>query len=252
MGVFNGDSIYNGDALYKGNSISNSLYNENALKETLFLSKFDNYNDSLQQDIPDIGYPYIFDPTKQSVKHSVEFLFSKYINGIDNTYIQNDYVGFEKDIETKFLSSEAWIRISGTRYDFGVRFWIGPDFILADPNFSSTEWGMFGPWMGADYIDSYTMFNGTANAQYNYVKFGVAPRDMWFFYSNVYDVDAKEIRYYMNGDIMLIVKLKNDYEKWAFKIKQAESGKNTRIVYTGVFGYDKSENGGTSYPITTL
>lgn len=255
MGVFNGDSIYNGDALYKGNSISNSLYNENALKETLFLSKFDNYDDAIQQDTPDVGDPYIFDPTKQSVKSTVVFLFSKYMNAIDDTYIQDDFVGFEKDIETKFLSSEAWIKISGSRQDFGLRFCIGPDSMFADPLFSPSIWGVFGPFLGDDNIDSYTMLNGTTlvnSGGYRFAKFGTAPRDSWFFYSSVYDVDEKEIRYYINGDIMLIVKLNTDYEKWSFRLNQRNSGKNTQIAYAAVFGYDKSENGGTSYPVTTL
>lgn len=256
MGIYNGKSIYNGNAIYNGKSIYNgdALYKEDGsvLKETLFLSKFDNYNDAIQQDIPDVGDTYIFDPTKQSVKHTVVFLFDKYMNAIEDSYIQDDSVGFEKDIETKFLSSEAWIKINGNRDDYGVWFCIGPEVIVADPLFSQTTWGVFGPYLGNN---NYTMLNGTTfvnSGGYIFAKFGTAPRDTWFFYSSVYDVDAKEIRYYINGDIMLIVKLNTDYEKWSFMLRQRNTGKNTQIAYAAVFGYDKSENGGTSYPITTL
>lgn len=256
MGIYNGKSIYNGNAIYNGKSIYNgdALYKEDGSgsKETLFLSKFDNYDDAIQQDIPDVGDPYIFDPTKQLVQHTVVYLFDKYMNAIDDTYIQDDSVGFEKNIETKFLSCEAWVKIGGSRYDWGVWFWLGPEFILADPNFSTSTWGMFGPALGYDYVDSYTMLNGTVMGPYTYAKFGDAPRDQWFFYSSVYDVDAKEIRYYINGVIMLIVKLKTDYEKWSFILRQRNNGKNTQVAYSAVFGYDKSENGGTSYPITNL
>jgi hypothetical protein len=256
MGIYNGKSIYNGNAIYNGKSIYNgdALYKENGSgsNKTLFLSKFDHYDDDSQQDIPDVGDPYIFDPTLQSVKHTVVFLFGKYMNAIRDTYIKNDYVGFSKTIEDKFISSEAWMFLGGSRSDFGVFFCIGPEIISCDPNFSTTEWGRFGPYIGGSNIDSYTLYNGTTNAPYSYLKFGSAPRNIWFFYSCVYDVDQNEISFFINGDLMAIVRYNTPFVDWSFNFRQSNKDKYTEIAYAAVFGYDKRENGGTSYPVTTL
>lgn len=253
MGIDNGKSIYNGNAIYNGKSIYNGddLYKEYG--KTLFLSRFDHYDDAIQQDIPDIGDPYIFDPTLQSVKHTVVLLFSKYMNAIQDTYIQNYYVGFSKNIEDKFISSEAWMFLGGDASEYASVFSIGPEIIICDPLFSSTEWGFFGPEIGLSNVDSYTLYNGTTTAvNHRYLKFGNAPRHIWFFFSCVYDVDQNKISFYINGELMAIVKYNTPFVDWNFKFKQVRPNKNTQIAYAAVFGYDKRENGGTSYPVTTL
>jgi hypothetical protein len=250
MSICNGETIYNKKSIYEQNTICSPLYKEGggSSQRAIFLTKFDVFDNSLHQDTPDIGDPYIFDPAVQYVRQiDVDFL-GRTIKAIHDEWIVGSSAGFKKNIEYKKMSFEGWFYLGGNSDSYGLTFQIGPKYIYADPLYSGS-FEIFGPLL--DNV-SYTLYNGTTVGDYNFAKFGVRPRKEWFFYSCVFDEENKEIRFYINGDIMLKIISNVPYPEWGFLLEQQNSGKYTDVAYAAAFEGDKSINNGLNYPITNI
>lgn len=250
MVIYNGETIYNKKGIYKQNTIFSPLYKDGGGdgQRAIFLTHFDVFDNSRQQDTPEIGDPYIFDIAVQVVSQIDVNFFGKTIKAIRDEWHVSGDAGFRKAIEYKKMSFEGWFYIGGTANSFGLVFQIGSRYIYVDPMYSN-DFQIFGPLLNDV---SYTMYNGTTVSSYNFAKFGVAPRNEWFFYSCVFDEENKEIRFYINGDIMLkIISTVPDTE-WGFILNQQNSGKYTDVAYAAAFNFDKSINNGMNYPITNI
>lgn len=251
MSICNGETIYNKKSIYEQNTIFSPLYKDGGGdgQRAIFLTNFDVFDDSRQEDTPEIGDPYILNPASQVVRQIDVNFFGNNIKAIRDEWLVASSVGFEKPIEYKKMSFEGWFYIGVTSNNFGLSFQIGPRYIYVDPLYSADDFPIFGPPL--DDV-SYTMYNGTTLGQYNCAKFGICPRNEWFFFSCVFDEENKEIRFYMNGDIMLKIISTVPDTKWEFLLNQHNNGKYTDVAYVAAFNFDKSINNGMNYPITNI
>lgn len=243
-GIYSG-GVYNGRGIYKEGAGGGDL------QECFFLTYFDNFDESTGVDIPIVGDPYTLDITKQRLTRSSLNLFGGTCPAVKDEYISNDLAGFSKPIPqgVEFISSELFVLCEGTRSDFGSALGFGIYDLTLDPYYSSTDFGIFGPYYSGSTSD-YTMYNGTTRVYTNYFKFGKNIRYKTSHLASTYDVINEIIRFYVDGELMLEIRnlVATNYR---FRFKQINSQKSFTITGVANFSYDKSINFGMNYPIPT-
>jgi hypothetical protein len=254
MGIY---SDYPGN-LYKNEGVYNSrgIYKEGAGGggggDIIFLTYFDNFDASTGTDIPIVGDPYTLDVRKQALTRSSLNLFGSTCPALKDEYKEVEYTGFSKIIpeDVEFISAELFILCEGTGSQYGSLLSFGVDNLTLDPYYSSTEFGIFGPYYSGS-SSNYTMFNGTIRSNTNYFQFGKNIRFKISHLASTYDVKNKITRFYVDGDIML--EIRNYYEMTSYKfgVRQNNTGKSFTITGVAYFSYDKSTNDGMNYPVPT-
>lgn len=218
----------------------------------LFLTYFDNYNESTKIDTPAIGEPYSIPTDKNRYSKSTMTLFGQTFNCLYNSYyIQGVYNLSPIDIsEYDYVSAEMWLLPEGSRYDFSSNIRL-IDTITIDPYFTSNDFPIFGPYYTGS-SDNVTMYNGTIwNSGYTgYFRFGTRFRNQVGFLSVVYNNINKSIRYYSNGSLMLELRNRS-FSSFSYTLSQANTGKTFKATGIACFNYDKSINNGMNYPVPT-
>lgn len=218
----------------------------------LFMTYFDNYNESTKIDTPDIGEPYSIPTDKNRYSKSTMTLFGQTFNCLYNSYYNSGSYDLSSiDIsEYDYVSAEMWLLPEGSRNDYGsiVRL---IDWISLDPYFTSNDFPIFGPYYNGS-SDNVTMYNGTTwNSNYaGFFRFGTRFRNQVGFLSVVYNNINKSIRYYSNGSLML--ELRNrPFSMFSYTLQQNNTGKTSKATGIACFNYDKSINNGMNYPVPT-
>lgn len=218
----------------------------------LFLTYFDNYNESTKIDTPAIGEPYSILTDKNRYSKSTMTLFGQTFNCLYNSYYsQGAYDLSSIDIsEYDYVSAEMWLLPEGSRYDFSSNVGL-IDTIVIDPYFTSNDFPIFGPYYTGS-SDNVTMYNGTIwNSCYTgYFRFGTRFRNQVGFLSVVYNNINKSIRYYSNGSLMLELRNRH-FSRFYYRLNQANTGKTFKATGIACFNYDKSINNGMNYPVPT-
>lgn len=218
--------------------------------DIIFLTYFDNFDESTGTDIPIVGDPYTLDIQKQKLTRSSLNLFGGDCPALKDEYKSNNFVGFSKPIpeDVEFISAELFLLCEGTRIDYHSILGFGVADIKLDPYLTSTSFPVFGP----DYTGSssdYTMFNGTLRVN-NSFRFGKNIRYKTSHLAITYDVINKIVRFYVDGDIMLEIR---NYQTsyYRFRFVQSNTGKSFTLTGVAYFSYDKSTNDGMNYPVPT-
>lgn len=114
--------------------------------DIIFLTYFDNFDESTGTDIPIVGDPYTLDITKQKLTRSSLNLFGGDCPALKDEYKTVDFVGFSKPIpeDVEFISAELFLLCEGNRIDYHSLLDFGVASIMLDPYFSSTSFPHLG------------------------------------------------------------------------------------------------------------
>lgn len=253
---FYNSGFYNG-RFYEGGGFYNDGAGGGDLRECIFLTYFENFDDGTKQDVPKIGDPYtiLLNGTHQVYEKS---LIADLYGGVTALY---NYATTQDNsdaarIKTLDLSNydifslELWFLNTGTRSDYQTHIHILQHMIF-DPGFSQTEFRISGPYAANAQKPNYTLYNGTNWSYYNgnFIKLGEPTRFVKTFVSLVADRNNNEIRLYANGKIMYKVSNFNIPDNVIFRANNQNTEKQTYVTGMAAFTYDKSDNEGMTYPV---
>lgn len=257
-GAYKSPGIYKGaGGIYKGRGVYKDGAGEGDLRECIFLTYFENFNETTKLDIPKIGEPYtiLLNNTPQVYeKRTIPDLYGG-VTALYNYATTQDNSNSAR-IKTLDLSNydvfslELWFLNTGDRTDFQIYIGI-LQLLIFDPGFSTSEFRISGPYANGEQRPNYTLYNGTKWSSYssNYIQLGEPTRFVNTFVSLVADRNNNEIRLYSNGKIMYKVSNYNIQNNVVFRANNQNTSKQTYVTGIAAFTYDKSENEGMTYPI---
>ena len=261
MGLpFYNSGVYN-SGFYNSGVYNSGFYNGGGgggdLKECVFLTYFENFDEDTMCDVPIIGDSYTIDLNGKPqvyLKRTIPDLYNG-INALYNYVTAQDDSNSSKIVSLDFtdiniFTLEMWFLNTGTRSDYQTYITILQQLIF-DPGFSSTNFKISGPYAATSFKTNYTLYNGTSWSSYhgNYISLGEPTRFVNTHIAIVCDRTKNEIRLYANGKIMYKVVNFNISNVVQMKCTQQNVQKQTYITGIAAFTYDKSEDEGVTYPV---
>ena len=225
----------------------------------LFLTYFNNFNNTTKIDTPLVGSPYVmqdqqsntqpYTPSSLTISGIVYPAVYTAAEGQSQTSLR--LVNEPIPSGTTVLSSEMWIYTGGTRDDFGGGLSLGvAPWITLDPLFTNYDFPLSGP-STSSCNKNYNLYNGSSvNSYYGvYFRFGTNIRLKTVHLAIVDCLETRDSWYYINGNLMYVLHTVTHANTYGYQLRQNNTGKSFTVTGIAIFAGDRRTNNGMNYPV---